>query len=183
MSAGVVHLVVTSTGLRSTGGSRSRMDPGSALPLMVALGLGRLCGQDPVRCHYLEHRVKHLKSSPDSKVVQAVASPPSHSFIRRHPRWWSARRRYAVAPIQYRGDAMRHVGPRDASWVPLSIPTWRLNLDGLLKNTEFHVTQLTGAPFMVSHRLVPQPVRARNRQGAPPSWLRSDRQGQCHHPL
>ena len=31
---------------------------------------------------------------------------------------------YAVAPIQYRGVAMRHVGPRDATWVPLSISTW-----------------------------------------------------------
>jgi hypothetical protein len=31
---------------------------------------------------------------------------------------------YAVAPIQYRGVAMRHVGPRDAAWVPLSISTW-----------------------------------------------------------
>ena len=31
---------------------------------------------------------------------------------------------YAVAPIQYRGVAMRHVGPRDAAWVPLPISTW-----------------------------------------------------------
>ena len=31
---------------------------------------------------------------------------------------------YAVAPIQYRGVAMRHVGPRDATWVPLPISTW-----------------------------------------------------------
>ena len=33
-------------------------------------------------------------------------------------------RGYAVAPIQYRGVAMRHVGPRDATWVPLPISTW-----------------------------------------------------------
>ena len=33
-------------------------------------------------------------------------------------------REYAVAPIQYRGVAMRHVGPRDATWVPLPISTW-----------------------------------------------------------
>ncbi len=31
---------------------------------------------------------------------------------------------YAVAPIQHRGVAMRHVGPRDAAWVPLPISTW-----------------------------------------------------------
>src|SRR5215475_10511018 len=31
---------------------------------------------------------------------------------------------YAVAPIPYRGVAMRHVGPRDATWVPLPISTW-----------------------------------------------------------
>jgi hypothetical protein len=48
----------------------------------------------------------------------------SQTSIRRHPRWRSARRGYAVAPIQYRGVAMRHVGPRDATWVPLPISTW-----------------------------------------------------------
>jgi hypothetical protein len=48
----------------------------------------------------------------------------SQTSSRRHPRWRSTRRRYAVAPIQYRGVAMRHVGPRDAAWVPLSISTW-----------------------------------------------------------
>jgi hypothetical protein len=31
---------------------------------------------------------------------------------------------YAVAPIQYRGVALRHVGPRNATWVPLPISTW-----------------------------------------------------------
>jgi hypothetical protein len=39
----------------------------------------------------------------------------SQASIRRHPRWRSAMRGYAVAPIQYRGVAMRHVGPRDAT--------------------------------------------------------------------
>ena len=48
----------------------------------------------------------------------------SQTSIRRHPLWRSAMRGYAVAPIQYRGVAMRHVGPRDATWVPLSISTW-----------------------------------------------------------
>ena len=48
----------------------------------------------------------------------------SQTSIRRHPPWWSAMRGYAVAPIQYRGVAMRHVGPRDAAWVPLPISTW-----------------------------------------------------------
>jgi hypothetical protein len=48
----------------------------------------------------------------------------SQTSIRRHLRWRSAMRVYAVAPIQYRGVAMRHVGPRDATWVPLSISTW-----------------------------------------------------------
>ena len=36
----------------------------------------------------------------------------------------SAMKEYAVAPIQHRGVALRHVGPRDATWVPLPIPTW-----------------------------------------------------------
>src|SRR5262245_55997965 len=31
---------------------------------------------------------------------------------------------YTVAPIPHRGVAMRHVGPRDAAWVPLPISTW-----------------------------------------------------------
>jgi hypothetical protein len=34
---------------------------------------------------------------------------------------------YTVAPIQYRGVAMRHVGPRDATWVSLSIWTWTVS--------------------------------------------------------
>jgi hypothetical protein len=33
---------------------------------------------------------------------------------------------YAVAPIHTGGVAMRHVGPRDATLVPLSILTWNL---------------------------------------------------------
>jgi hypothetical protein len=48
----------------------------------------------------------------------------SQTSIRRHPPRRSAMREYAVAPIQYRGVAMRHVGPRDATWVPLPISTW-----------------------------------------------------------
>src|SRR5262245_17147163 len=43
--------------------------------------------------------------------------------LRRHPPGRSARRGYTVAPIPYRGDALRHVGPRDATWVPLPIST------------------------------------------------------------
>ena len=37
-------------------------------------------------------------------------------------------RGYAVAPIHTNGVAMRHVGPRDAAWVPLSISTWKLSI-------------------------------------------------------
>src|SRR5262245_35945563 len=48
----------------------------------------------------------------------------SQTSIRHHPPRRSAMRVYAVAPTQYRGVAMRHVGPRDATWVPLSISTW-----------------------------------------------------------
>jgi len=48
----------------------------------------------------------------------------SQTSIRRHPRWRSTMREYAVAPIQHHGVALRHVGPRDATWVPLSISTW-----------------------------------------------------------
>jgi hypothetical protein len=32
-----------------------------------------------------------------------------------------------VAPIHTSGVAVRHVGPRGATWVPLSIPTWSLS--------------------------------------------------------
>src|SRR5262245_40711554 len=38
--------------------------------------------------------------------------------------WAGAMKGYTVAPIPYRGVAMRHVGPRDATRVPLSISTW-----------------------------------------------------------
>jgi hypothetical protein len=48
----------------------------------------------------------------------------SQTSIRRHPPRRSARRMYTVAPIPYRGVAMRPVGPRDAAWVPLPISTW-----------------------------------------------------------
>jgi hypothetical protein len=48
----------------------------------------------------------------------------SQTSIRRHPQRQSARRGYAVAPLPYRGVALRHVGPRDAAWAPLSISTW-----------------------------------------------------------
>jgi len=47
----------------------------------------------------------------------------SQTSIRHHPPWRSAMRGYAVAPIRYHGVAMRHVGPRDATWVPLPIST------------------------------------------------------------
>jgi hypothetical protein len=47
----------------------------------------------------------------------------SQTSIRRHSLWRSAMRGYAVAPIRTGGVAMRHVGPRDATWVPLSILT------------------------------------------------------------
>jgi hypothetical protein len=81
MSVGVVHLVVTSTGLRSTGGSLSRRDPGSApLPLIVARGPGRLWGQDPVRCHCLEHRANHAHEGgpvfPDRLACRPIPSRP-----------------------------------------------------------------------------------------------------------
>src|SRR5262249_17536166 len=48
----------------------------------------------------------------------------SQTSIRRHPPERSAMRGCTVAPIPYRGVAMRHVGPRDATWVPLPISTW-----------------------------------------------------------
>src|SRR5262245_27342046 len=43
--------------------------------------------------------------------------------IRRHPWWRSTMREYADAPIQHRGVAMRHVGPRDATRLTLSTST------------------------------------------------------------
>ncbi len=46
--------------------------------------------------------------------------------IRHHPLKRSARRAYAVAPIHTSGVALRHVGPRDATSVPLSIVTANL---------------------------------------------------------
>jgi hypothetical protein len=85
--------------------------------------------------------------------------------IRRHPPRRSAMRVYAVAPIQYRSVALRHVGPRDATCVPLPISTWTASSDietnvehgCFLKSIElrtaatgFHVTRLTEASFIVS---------------------------------
>jgi hypothetical protein len=67
-------------------------------------------------------------------------------------------REYAVAPIQYRGVALRHVGPRDAI---------EINVEHgcLLKSRElgtaaagFQVTRLTEASFIVS---TPRPVEAK----------------------
>ena len=52
----------------------------------------------------------------------------SQTSIRHHPRLRSAMSQYAVAPIHTGGVAMRHVGPRDATFVPLSILTWNLTL-------------------------------------------------------
>jgi hypothetical protein len=45
----------------------------------------------------------------------------SQTSIRHHPPKRSAMRLYAVAPIHTGGVALRHVGPRDATWVPPSI--------------------------------------------------------------
>ena len=47
----------------------------------------------------------------------------SQTSIRHHPQPRSAMKEYAVAPIHASGVALRHVGPRDATWVPLSILT------------------------------------------------------------
>src|SRR6516165_1777869 len=51
----------------------------------------------------------------------------SHRLRINKPLRRSAMRGYAVAPIQYRGVALRHLGPRDATWVPLPISTWTTN--------------------------------------------------------
>jgi hypothetical protein len=45
----------------------------------------------------------------------------SQTSIRRHPPWRNTMKMYPVAPIEHRGVAMRHVGPRDAARVPLPI--------------------------------------------------------------
>ena len=50
----------------------------------------------------------------------------SQTSIRHQPLRRRAMREYAVAPIHTGGVAMRHVGPRDATSVPLSILTWNL---------------------------------------------------------
>ena len=52
----------------------------------------------------------------------------TQTSIRHHPPRQSAMREYAVAPIHTDGVALRHVGPRDATLVPLSILTWTLVL-------------------------------------------------------
>src|SRR5688572_15188818 len=48
----------------------------------------------------------------------------SQTSIRHHPLSRGAMRVNAVAPIHTNGVAVRHVGPRGATWVPPSIPTW-----------------------------------------------------------
>jgi hypothetical protein len=48
----------------------------------------------------------------------------SRTSIRRHSQLRSALRKYAVAPIEISGVALRHREPRDAARVPLPISTW-----------------------------------------------------------
>src|SRR5262245_10497724 len=50
----------------------------------------------------------------------------AQTSIRHHPQQRSAMKEYAVAPIHTSGVALRHVGPRDATCVPLSILTSNL---------------------------------------------------------
>src|SRR5262250_1543389 len=47
----------------------------------------------------------------------------SQTSIRHHPPRRGAMKQYAVAPIHTGGVALRHVGPRDATWIPPSILT------------------------------------------------------------
>jgi hypothetical protein len=59
----------------------------------------------------------------------------SQTSIRHQPRQRRAVRHYAVAPIHTGGVAARHVGPRGATWVPLSILTWLLSNPALLNGS------------------------------------------------
>jgi hypothetical protein len=45
-------------------------------------------------------------------------------------------KKYAVAPIHTNGVALRHVGPRDATCVPLSVLTWSLSNLSLVVSPE-----------------------------------------------
>jgi hypothetical protein len=71
---------------------------------------------------------------------------------------------YTVAPIQHRGVALRHVGPRDA--IETDVERGCLLKLMYLGNaaTEFQVTRLTGACF-----IVPTPTGATARAHKEPT--------------
>src|SRR5262245_5712332 len=68
----------------------------------------------------------------------------SQTSIRHHPQGRMARKVYAVAPIHTGGVALRHLGPRDATWAALSIPTWvgRTSLAFVVLGNSSRVTRL-----------------------------------------
>jgi hypothetical protein len=66
-------------------------------------------------------------------------------------------KKYAVAPIHTSGVAVRHVGPRDATWVPLSILTWlRSNLFLLARSLRASLNWAYLAKASFSSQTVPR---------------------------
>jgi hypothetical protein len=97
---------------------------------------GRLKPSQPKRLQYLSLHVQrgsfpvgpcarrsdvHEEASVKTGARRLRDFPDIHSAL---SAWAGAMKGYAVAPIPCRGVAMRHVGPRDATPVPLSISTW-----------------------------------------------------------
>src|SRR5262249_6516475 len=100
----------------------SNVPPGSALTFdATPTCFGRIDRSDQAKSRSAPRSDIHEEASVKTKEQDEHGT--SQTSIRHHPRKRSAMREYAVAPIHTSGVALRHVGPRDATSVPLSILT------------------------------------------------------------
>jgi hypothetical protein len=106
----------------TTGGS-SGPSPCRPTPHDVSGSLSRPLSGQPTRGLHLELLRSDIHEEPRVKTGARRSRdfPDVHSAS---PTWRSAMKEYAVAPTHTSGVVMRHVGPRDATRVPLSISTW-----------------------------------------------------------
>src|SRR5262249_18125529 len=106
-------------------GAGGRHRPGTAPDggLGAAAGAQLRAGhrRDPNKLPCVRRSDIHEEASVKTKEQDEHGT--TQTSIRHPPRKRSAMRRYAVAPIHTSGVALRHVGPRDATSVPLSILT------------------------------------------------------------
>ncbi len=102
----------------------TRLSPGA--PVTEALG-GK-----PFPLDKLFQEGSDIHEEASVKTKEQDDHGTAQTSIRHHPRTRSARRAYAVAPMHTSGVALRHVGPRDATSVPLLILTANLLHPGLV---------------------------------------------------